>query len=137
MENDNIESNVPYEVLNSLEDIKSLLDENTKEKVDDTFVNIDSERIDYKMKLLAYKYGENFNPKWEQIRDFCEGWHMIPPFWIRLLQGCKAIKFRKQTDVILNKVIRESNPEGREKGIFSILRPEDEKYGVLMIFHLD
>jgi hypothetical protein len=137
MDNNTVENSIPHEILYSLDDVKSILEENTREDIDESYVSINSERMDYKMKLIAYKYGDNFNPKWEQIKDSCAEWHMIPPFWISLLQGCEASKFRKQTEIILNKVIRETEPEERSKGIFSILRPEEDKYGVLLIFHLD
>lgn len=140
----------PDIVFASIESIGNLLDntllENTlkedennlSEEEESIFVNLNSGVVDYKMGLISFQYHEDFNPTPKEIEEKIVGWYMIKPGYLRLIQGAQRQNLKKQIDLIINnKILKRTELEERQKGVFSILNPEGDKYGILFIFHLD
>ena len=125
----------PDIVFDSIESIGNLLDNASKEE--DIFVSLNSGAVDYEMGLIAFKYSEDFSPTPKEIEKCMEGWYMIKPAYLRLVQGAENQNLKKQIDLIINKIVRKTEYQDREKGVFSILNPEGDKYGILFVFHLD
>lgn len=129
------EREIEHEKISSLEDIKEKLETSPREGKN--FIHFESDRVSYTMGIIAFKYNDDFDPNWREVEEYCEGWYMIKPLRMRLLQGCEAGKFRRQTDLILNKIVKEVDYEDRNKGVFCLLRPEEkEKYGVVLVFDI-